>query len=92
MKLPSREGILEKPLILFFAWNRIAFVLRLREYILSLGSGRGMSSVEILYLIENLREKLNIITQNKSLIDPEVVQLSQSLDTFLNLYHNTEVL
>lgn len=47
-----------------------------------------MSSVEILYLIEKLREKLNIRAQNKSLIDPEIVQLSQLLDSFLNLYHN----
>lgn len=45
-----------------------------------------MSSVKILYLIENLRQKLNTIARNKSLIDPEVVHLSQLLDSCLNLY------
>ena len=47
-----------------------------------------MSPGEILDLIENLRERLNTLAQSKSLIDPEVVQLSQLLDSLLNLYQN----
>ncbi|SPF49541.1 Spo0E like sporulation regulatory protein [Candidatus Desulfosporosinus infrequens] len=49
-----------------------------------------MNSMLILYLIENLREKLNSLAQNKPLIDPEVIHLSQLLDSFLNLYHNAQ--
>ena len=46
-----------------------------------------MSSVEILCLIEDKREQLNRMGKNKSLIDPEVVQLSQFIDSLLNMYH-----
>ncbi|WP_092332549.1 aspartyl-phosphate phosphatase Spo0E family protein [Desulfosporosinus hippei] len=45
-----------------------------------------MSSVEVLYLIENLREQLNTLALHKPLADPEVVNLSQLLDSYLNLY------
>lgn len=48
-----------------------------------------MNPVEILYFIENLREQLNTLAQNRSLVDPEVVQLSQLLDSLLNLYHKS---
>lgn len=48
-----------------------------------------MNPREILILIEFLREQLISFTQNKSLVDPEVVQLSQMLDIYLNLYYKT---
>jgi hypothetical protein len=53
------------------------------------GSEKDMNPVEILYLIENLREKLNVLALQKALVDPEVVKLSQMLDACLNLYNNT---
>ena len=49
----------------------------------------GMSPIKILEMIENIRKQLNTLAQNKPLFDPEVVQLSQILDSFLNSYHNT---
>ncbi|WP_088188055.1 aspartyl-phosphate phosphatase Spo0E family protein [Desulfosporosinus sp. FKA] len=48
-----------------------------------------MSLDELLYLIEEMREKLNRIAVQRSLIDPEVIKLSQIIDSLLNLYHNT---
>ena len=48
-----------------------------------------MSNNEVLCLIENLRVQLIALAQQKPLIDPEVVRLSQRLDSFLNLYHHT---
>ena len=48
-----------------------------------------MSPIKILEMIENIRKQLNTLAQNKPLFDPEVVQLSQILDSFLNSYHNT---
>lgn len=53
-----------------------------------MGVIQRMSPVEILNLIENLREQLIYLAQNKALVDPEVVKLSQMLDAYLNLYHN----
>lgn len=49
-----------------------------------------MSSVEILNLIEVMREQLNRVAHNRPLIDPEVIKLSQSLDSLLNLYHHAQ--
>ena len=46
-----------------------------------------MSPVEIMQLIEILREKLNTFALDKPLSAPEVVQLSQCLDVLLNLYN-----
>jgi hypothetical protein len=46
-----------------------------------------MNPVEIIQLIEILREKLNAFALDKPLSAPEVVQLSQSLDVLLNLYN-----
>ena len=45
-----------------------------------------MSRIEALVLIEKLRAQLIDLAQHKSLIDPELVKLSQTLDSFLNLY------
>jgi hypothetical protein len=50
-------------------------------------SETGMNPVEIIQLIEILREKLNAFALDKPLSAPEVVQLSQSLDVLLNLYN-----
>ncbi|WP_407310345.1 Spo0E family sporulation regulatory protein-aspartic acid phosphatase [Desulfosporosinus sp. SB140] len=47
-----------------------------------------MSPDEVLGLIECLRSQLISLAQNKSLVDPEVVNLSQRLDSYLTLYHN----
>ncbi|AFM41150.1 Spo0E like sporulation regulatory protein [Desulfosporosinus acidiphilus SJ4] len=47
-----------------------------------------MNPDEILGLIESLRSQLVVLAQHKSLIDPEVVTLSQRLDSYLTLYHN----
>ncbi|AFM40287.1 Spo0E like sporulation regulatory protein [Desulfosporosinus acidiphilus SJ4] len=47
-----------------------------------------MSAVEILNSIEILRGKLNTLGSIKSLVDPEVVQLSQRLDLLLNVYYS----
>jgi hypothetical protein len=47
-----------------------------------------MSPDEVLRLIENLRSELIRLAQHKSLIDPEVVKLSQLLDSYLTLYHH----
>jgi hypothetical protein len=50
-----------------------------------------MSLVEIMQLIEILREKLNTFALDKPLVDPEVVQLSQKLDSLLNIYNNINI-
>ena len=47
-----------------------------------------MSCREVLNNIEILRSQLVSLAQNKPLIDPEVVQLSQRLDEYLNKYYN----
>ncbi|MFZ3101621.1 MAG: aspartyl-phosphate phosphatase Spo0E family protein [Desulfitobacteriaceae bacterium] len=48
----------------------------------------NMSPAEILCLIENLRLQLINLVKSKPLSDPEVIKLSQLLDSYLNLYHN----
>lgn len=53
-------------------------------------SEMGMSPVEILKLIEILRERLNTLALNKPLVDPEVIQPSQRLDSLLNIYNKIE--
>lgn len=45
-----------------------------------------MGQIEVLVLIEKLRAQLIDLAQQKPLVDPEVVKLSQMLDSFLNLY------
>ncbi|MDQ7097039.1 aspartyl-phosphate phosphatase Spo0E family protein [Desulfosporosinus sp. PR] len=47
-----------------------------------------MSPDEVLALIESLRSQLISLAQCKPLVDPEVVNLSQMLDSYLTLYHN----
>ncbi|SPF53618.1 Spo0E like sporulation regulatory protein [Candidatus Desulfosporosinus infrequens] len=49
-----------------------------------------MSSAELLCLIEDKREQLNRMGENESLINPDVVQLSQFIDLLLNLYHQAQ--
>ena len=46
-----------------------------------------MSEEDLLQRIEELRKKLNAFALGKSLIDPEVISLSQLLDCLLNQYH-----
>lgn len=46
-----------------------------------------MEDVQLLKRIEDLRSKLYLISQGKDLVDPEVVQMSQELDTLLNIYN-----
>lgn len=46
-----------------------------------------VSPQEILNIIEILRKQLVSLAQNRTLIDPEVVQLSQRLDECLNMYY-----
>jgi len=45
-----------------------------------------MGQIEVLVLIEKLREQLVELVQHKPLLDPDVLKLSQVLDSFLNLY------
>lgn len=45
-----------------------------------------MGQIEVLVLIEKLRAQLIDLARHKPLVDPEVVKLSQMLDSFLNLY------
>jgi len=45
-----------------------------------------MGKIEVLASIEKLRAQLIDLAQYKPLIDPEVVKLSQRLDSYLNLY------
>ncbi|MGC7870671.1 aspartyl-phosphate phosphatase Spo0E family protein [Desulfosporosinus sp. FKB] len=47
-----------------------------------------MSRVEILQMIETLREHLNVLGLKKPLVDPEVIQVSQRLDSLLNIYNS----
>jgi len=47
-----------------------------------------MRQIEVLALIEKLRAQLVELVQRKPLLDPEVVKLSQMLDSFLNLYQD----
>jgi len=49
--------------------------------------GGIMSEKDLLQRIEELRKKLNAFALGKSLIDPEVISLSQLLDCLLNQYH-----
>jgi hypothetical protein len=46
-----------------------------------------MSSNEILYVIEEMRGKLNCLVDQETFVDPEVIELSQLVDSLLNLYH-----
>ncbi|AFM41672.1 Spo0E like sporulation regulatory protein [Desulfosporosinus acidiphilus SJ4] len=50
-----------------------------------------MSLIEILKLIEIVREKLNILGLNKPLSDPDVIQLSQRLDSLINMYNDLNI-
>ena len=52
--------------------------------------GERVDSREILNIIEILRKQLVYVAQDKSLVDPDVVQLSQKLDECLNLYYITQ--
>ncbi|WP_242833051.1 aspartyl-phosphate phosphatase Spo0E family protein [Desulfosporosinus acidiphilus] len=54
-------------------------------------SGMVMSLIEILKLIEIVREKLNILGLNKPLSDPDVIQLSQRLDSLINMYNDLNI-
>ena len=45
-----------------------------------------MCQIDVLVFIENLRAQLVELVQRKPLLDPEVLELSQTLDSFLNLY------
>lgn len=45
-----------------------------------------MGQNDVLVLIEKLRAQLIDLAQHKPLLDPEVLKLSQQLDSFLNLY------
>ena len=45
-----------------------------------------MCQIDVLVFIENLRAQLVQLVQRKPLLDPEVLELSQMLDSFLNLY------
>jgi hypothetical protein len=58
---------------------------------MSSGVRREMSPVEILELIEILRKRLNTLGLCKPLVDPEVIQLSQWLDSLLNVYYNIKI-
>ncbi|MBP2652060.1 MAG: Spo0E like sporulation regulatory protein [Firmicutes bacterium] len=42
---------------------------------------------EIIKLIENLREKLNKMSEDKTLTDSEIIAASQMFDAVLNEYH-----
>lgn len=42
--------------------------------------------IKLLRRIERLRKKLIRIGMNRNLVDPEVVEISQQLDTLLNQY------
>lgn len=46
-----------------------------------------MDNVHLLKQIEDLRSKLYILSQGRDLADPAVVEMSQELDTLLNLYN-----
>ena len=48
-----------------------------------------MSQFEILNIIEKLRTQLYEVAKHKPLIAPEVVEVSQKLDSYLNLYQRT---
>jgi hypothetical protein len=47
-----------------------------------------MRSEKLLMKIDEHRDRLYILAQNRRLADPEVVQLSQELDELLNLYNS----
>ncbi len=46
-----------------------------------------MDNVHLLKQIEDLRNKLYLLSQGRDLADPAVVEMSQELDTLLNLYN-----
>nr|WP_041220012.1 aspartyl-phosphate phosphatase Spo0E family protein [Desulfitobacterium dichloroeliminans] len=46
-----------------------------------------MDNEYLLREIENLRHQLYVLSADKELADPEVVQLSQELDILLNMYY-----
>jgi len=46
-----------------------------------------MSEKDLLKRIEELRNRLNLFAFARSLVDPEVVSLSQLLDRLLNQYY-----
>lgn len=47
-----------------------------------------MRSEKLLMKIDEHRDRLYTLAQNRRLADPEVVQLSQELDELLNLYNS----
>ena len=49
-----------------------------------------MSTKEVLNMIEIFRKRLVSLAQHKDLIDPEVIHLSQILDSWLNLYERIQ--
>lgn len=48
-----------------------------------------MSDNEVLCLVEKLRVQLIALAKDKPLVDPDIVKLSQMIDSFLNLYQHT---
>lgn len=48
-----------------------------------------MESGHLLKEIEDLRRQLYVLSQDKELADPAVVQMSQELDILLNLYYRS---
>lgn len=51
------------------------------------GSENLMRADILLTQIDEQRNQLYILVHNRSLVDPDVVQMSQKLDQLLNLYH-----
>ncbi len=49
----------------------------------------AMEHVDLLEEIEELRCQLYTLSCDKDLADPEVVRMSQELDSLLNLYYRT---
>ncbi|MEA4900317.1 aspartyl-phosphate phosphatase Spo0E family protein [Desulfitobacterium sp.] len=50
-------------------------------------SENPMQASVLLNQINEQRNRLYILANNRMLIDPEVVRMSQELDQLLNLYH-----
>jgi hypothetical protein len=56
--------------------------------IITFGVIVALSLTELIRSIENLREQLNLLALNRTLVDPDVVDLSQRLDALLNIYNS----
>lgn len=52
------------------------------------GYENPMRADKLLVQIDEHRSRLYILAAHRSLVDPEVVQMSQELDDLLNLYNN----